>query len=154
MIWNQRVENWAIRSAVLSRSLAHSLAPEIMGKRFMTMNWMRRFHIILTRSALVLWIAGFPGAVNALLCVFKEWNALVPWVSLKQILTVVIPFINLLPSQWWLWHHCGGNEVTFSRKDLIDNVPWCVTCRLCFGDHRSISASNLNFLSAQTRPSE
>ena len=29
-------------------SLAHSITPELMGKWFMSMNWMRRFHIIWT----------------------------------------------------------------------------------------------------------
>ena len=35
------------------RSLARSLAPELMGKSFLFMNWMRRFHAVLTHSAAV-----------------------------------------------------------------------------------------------------
>ena len=33
-------------------SLAHSLAPELMGKRFLSIKWTRRFHTVSTQSAL------------------------------------------------------------------------------------------------------
>ena len=39
----------SLRSFV--RSLTHSLTPALMGKRFLSMNWMRRFHIIWTHCA-------------------------------------------------------------------------------------------------------
>ena len=35
------------------RSLALSLSPELLGKRFMAMEWMRRFHIISTHCAMI-----------------------------------------------------------------------------------------------------
>ena len=67
--WNRREEYWAIRSsahsfaisallaslarfAALIRSLARSLTPELMGKSFVFMNWMRRFHKVSTHCAL------------------------------------------------------------------------------------------------------
>ena len=37
------------------RTLAHWLAPELMGKRFLSMKWTRWFHTFLTRCALEFW---------------------------------------------------------------------------------------------------
>ena len=68
-LWNRRVEYWAIRSSVPSfartahsfacsaliassaRSAQHSLTPELMGKRLMSMHWTRRFHTDSTHCA-------------------------------------------------------------------------------------------------------
>ena len=77
-LWNRRVEYSTIHSSIRSfvrtphsfaklrtartarglrtrsfvRSLTHSLTRELMGKRFMLMNWMRRFHAVSTHCAL------------------------------------------------------------------------------------------------------
>ena len=74
-LWYRRVEHWAIRSSIRSfartahsfacsallaslarsvaliRSLTRSLTLELMGKRFLSTEWTRRFHIISTHSA-------------------------------------------------------------------------------------------------------
>ena len=74
-LWNQRIEHCAIRSSACSfaptahsftysallvslthsaafiRSLAHSLAPKLMGKRSLPVNWMLQFHTVSTHSA-------------------------------------------------------------------------------------------------------
>ena len=44
---------WAIRSPI--RSLAHSLTPELKGKRSLSMNSMHQFHIVWTHSELYSW---------------------------------------------------------------------------------------------------
>ena len=51
-LWNRRVEYWANHSSAHSFAhTAHSLAPELMGKRFLSMKWTRRFHTVSTYCA-------------------------------------------------------------------------------------------------------
>ena len=45
--------SWTESDVFSEESLAHSLAPELMGKRFMSMNWMRQFHTVSDHCASV-----------------------------------------------------------------------------------------------------
>ena len=45
------IVTWLTRFAALIRSLAHLLAPKLMGKGFLSIKWTRRFHIVLTHCS-------------------------------------------------------------------------------------------------------